>query len=110
MTDLLCLFTTFPGRVKQDLKFGKIPFQFSGSPGFASGPEELLEFALYTGGDFELIFTIDPERLKKVQNICNLTIIGECTEYETGIMLESRMQVTAIKQLGYQQLKAETAD
>ncbi len=78
---------------------------------FASGPEELLEFALYTGGDFELIFTINPERLKKVQNICNLTIIGECTEYETGIMLESpECRLTAIKQLGYQQLKAETAD
>lgn len=73
---------------------------------FASGPEELLEFALYTGGDFELIFTVDPKRLKKVQNICNLTIIGECTKYETGIMLESpECKLTAIKQLGYQQLK-----
>lgn len=76
-----------------------------------SGPEELLELALYTGGDFELIFTADPERLKKVQNICNLTIIGECTNYETGIMLGSpECRLTAIKQLGYQQLKAETAD
>ncbi len=78
---------------------------------FASGPEELLDFALYTGGDFELIFTVDPKRLKKVQNICNLTIIGECTKYETGIMLESsEYRLTAIKQLGYQQLKAEEAD
>lgn len=78
---------------------------------FASGPEELLEFALYTGGDFELIFTVDPKRLKKVQNICNLTIIGECTKYETGIMLESsEYRLTAIKQLGYQQLKAEETD
>lgn len=78
---------------------------------FASNPEELLEFALYTGGDFELIFTVSPERLKKVQNICNLTIIGECTKYETGIVLESpECRLTAIKQLGYQQLKAETAD
>lgn len=74
---------------------------------FASGPGELLEFALYTGGDFELIFTVDPGRLKKVQNICNLTIIGECTKYEAGIMLESpECRLTAIKQLGYQQLKA----
>lgn len=78
---------------------------------FASGPGELLEFALYTGGDFELIFTVDPERLKKVQNICNLTIIGECTKYETGIMLESpEFRLTAIEQRGYQQLKAETAN
>lgn len=78
---------------------------------FASGPEELLEFALYTGGDFELIFTVDPERLKKVQNICNLTIIGECTKYETGIVLESpECRLTFIEQRGYQQLKAETTD
>lgn len=78
---------------------------------FASGPGELPELALYTGGDFELIFTVDPERLKKVQNICNLTIIGECTKYETGIVLESpEFKLTTIEQRGYQQLKAEPAD
>lgn len=78
---------------------------------FASCPEELLDFALYTGGDFELIFTVDPERLKKVQNICNLTIIGECTKYETGIVLESpECKLAFIEKRGYQQLKAQTAD
>ncbi len=78
---------------------------------FASSPGELLELALYTGGDFELIFTVNPARLKKVQNICNLTIIGECTKYETGIVLESpECRLTIIEQRGYQQLKAETAD
>ena len=78
---------------------------------FASGPGELLELALYTGGDFELIFTVDPGRLKKVQNICNLTIIGECTKYETDIVLESpEYRLTTIEKRGYQQLKAETTD
>jgi len=77
---------------------------------FASSPGELLEFALYTGGDFELIFTVDPKRLKKVQNICNLTIIGECTKYETGIVLESpECRLTNIEQRGYLQLKAENS-
>ncbi|AKB34569.1 Thiamine-monophosphate kinase [Methanosarcina siciliae HI350] len=77
---------------------------------FASDPGELLEFALYTGGDFELIFTVDPGRLKKVQNICNLTIIGECTKYETGIVLESpECRLTNIEQRGYLQLKAENS-
>lgn len=77
---------------------------------FTSDPGELLEFALYTGGDFELIFTVDPERLKKVQNICNLTIIGECTQYETGIVLESpECRLTNIEQRGYLQLKAENS-
>jgi thiamine-monophosphate kinase len=74
---------------------------------FVSSSDELTELALYTGGDFELLMTIDPQQIKKVQNICNLTIIGECTEYETGIALESpRRRLTKIEQRGYQQLKS----
>jgi thiamine-monophosphate kinase len=74
---------------------------------FVSGSEELMEFSLYTGGDFELLFTLDPQKLKNVQNICNLTVIGKCTRYEAGIMLESpEHRLTAIKQQGYKQLKA----
>ncbi|MHB8102327.1 MAG: thiamine-phosphate kinase [Methanosarcina sp.] len=75
---------------------------------FVSGYEEMLELSLYTGGDFELLITIDPQQMKKVQNICNLTVIGECTKYEAGIVLESPgCRLTTIEQRGYQQLKAE---
>ncbi len=78
---------------------------------FVSSYEKLVELSLYTGGDFELLFTIDPQQMKKVQNICNLTIIGECTEYKAGIMLESpECNLTVIEQRGYQQLKAEIVD
>ncbi len=78
---------------------------------FALNSDELMELALYTGGDFELLITIDPLKLKKVQNICNLTVIGECTKYEAGILLESpECKLTNIEQRGYQQLKAETVD
>jgi thiamine-monophosphate kinase len=78
---------------------------------FVSKSEELTELSLYTGGDFELLMTIDPQKLKKVQNICNLTVIGECTKYEAGIMLESpECKLTTIEQRGYQQLKAEAFD
>ncbi len=74
---------------------------------FVSSYEELMELSLYTGGDFELLMTIDPQQMKKVQNICNLTIIGECTEYESGITLESHgRRLTRIEQRGYLQLKA----
>ena len=69
---------------------------------------KLAELCLYTGGDFELLLTINPQKIKKVQNICNLTVIGECTKYEAGIMLEaSGEKLTLIEQRGYQQLKAE---
>lgn len=75
---------------------------------FVSSYEEMLELSLYTGGDFELLITIDPQQMKKVQNICNLTVIGECTKYEAGIVLESPgCRLTTIEQRGYQQLKAE---
>jgi len=74
---------------------------------FVSSHEELMELSLYTGGDFELLMTIDPQQMKKVQNICNLTVIGECTEYESGIALESPgCRLTTIEQRGYQQLNA----
>jgi len=69
------------------------------------------EFALYTGGDFELLITVDPQKMKKVQSISNLTIIGECTKYEEGIVLECpECKLITIEQRGYQQLKAETVE
>ncbi len=75
-----------------------------------NAPEKMLELALYTGGDFELLFTINPERLKKVQNICKLSIIGECTEYEKEIWLERPDGSTVpVERRGYQQLKAESS-
>ncbi|WP_269848600.1 hypothetical protein [Methanosarcina horonobensis] len=60
-----CLFTTFPGRVKWASESEDALPILQEVREFASGPEELLEFALYTGGDFELVFTVDPKRLKK---------------------------------------------
>jgi thiamine-monophosphate kinase len=78
---------------------------------FASNSDKLRELALYTGGDFELLITIDPQRMKKVQSISNLTIIGECTQYEEGIVLECpEYKLITIEQRGYQQLKAEAVD
>ncbi len=76
---------------------------------FASNRDKVRELALYTGGDFELLITIDPQKMKKVQSISNLTIIGECTKYEEGIVLEcSKCKLITIEQRGYQQLKARS--
>ena len=88
---------------------GKYPSHSQGSQGICFKSDDLTELSLYTGGDFELLITIDPQQMKKVQNICNLTVIGECTKYEAGIVLESPgCRLTTIEQRGYQQLKAET--
>ena len=71
--------------------------------------EKLLELALYTGGDFELLFTISPGKLNRVQNICNFTVIGICTEYRKGILLEHpNGRIDPIEPKGYQQLKTES--
>jgi thiamine-monophosphate kinase len=78
---------------------------------FSSDGDKLRELALYTGGDFELLITVDSQKMKKVQNISNLTIIGECTKYEEGIVLECpECKLINIEQRGYQQLKAETVE
>lgn len=97
------------GRIGFKIRENSLPIlrevrDFASTP--ENDPEKLLELALYTGGDFELLFTINPERIKKVQNICKLSIIGECTEYEKGILLERPDGSTVpVKHRGYQQLK-----
>ncbi len=101
------------GRIGFKIRENSLPIlrevrDFASTP--ENDPEKLLELALYTGGDFELLFTINPERIKKVQNICKLSIIGECTEYEKGILLERPDGSTVpVKRRGYQQLKAENS-
>ena len=47
-------------------------------------PDELLNFALYTGGDFELLFTVSPEMLEEAQSACYLKVIGEVVEQVAG--------------------------
>ncbi|MFH0904120.1 MAG: thiamine-phosphate kinase, partial [Methanobacteriota archaeon] len=36
--------------------------------------EELLEVAVFAGGDFELLFTVAPEKLDKARKACHLTV------------------------------------
>ncbi|MDD2440296.1 MAG: thiamine-phosphate kinase [Methanosarcinaceae archaeon] len=73
---------------------------------FASDPEELLNLSLYTGGDFELLFTIKPENLQKVQNICKVSVIGKTIVKEEGILLKrSKGKRVQIAKKGYLQFE-----
>jgi thiamine-monophosphate kinase len=65
-------------------------------PGPDTGQD--LELALYAGGDFELLFTVAPERLPDARNACELTVIGEVTP--EGIFLEGGA-TTEIERRGY---------
>ncbi len=62
---------------------------------------ELLEAVVYTGGDFELLFTVAPGKLGKVKKACPLTVIGEAVE--AGFSIErADGRVEELKARGYE--------
>jgi len=63
--------------------------------------EELLEVAVFTGGDFELLFTVAPEKLDKARKACHLTVIGEVIEKGVFIEMESGVE-EELKARGYE--------
>jgi thiamine-monophosphate kinase len=67
--------------------------------------DELLHFAMYTGGDFELLFTVSPDVLEKVQGVCNLNIIGTVVEPVVGTnIIRGDGTILSINRKGYLQL------
>lgn len=60
-----------------------------------------LDLALYTGGDFELLFTVMPDRLGDAMDACELTVIGEVTR--KGVFLEGDT-AKEIERKGYRSL------
>lgn len=66
--------------------------------------EELLEVAVFTGGDFELLFTVAPEKLDKARKACHLTVIGEVIE--KGVFIKSVSGVEEeLKARGYEHFR-----
>lgn len=72
-------------------------------------PRVLNDLALYTGGDFELLFTLSPDRPlhADVLRELNISVIGEVVEPSKGLYIEyieqSGMDMS-INRKGYQQL------
>jgi len=62
--------------------------------------DDLLEAAVFTGGDFELLFTVAPENLDKARKACHLTVIGEVIE--KGVFMERAGKVEELKARGYE--------
>ncbi|MBC7084848.1 MAG: thiamine-phosphate kinase [Methanomethylovorans sp.] len=76
--------------------------------------EELMSFnrvnlnymALYTGGDFELIFTVRPEGIEEVLNMGNISMIGEVLPHDRSILIQKLDgTVLQVERKGYEQLK-----
>jgi thiamine-monophosphate kinase len=66
---------------------------------------KLTDFALYTGGDFELLCTISPDMLEMAQSVCYLNVIGEVVDREVGTILSCYSgENLTINRKGYLQL------
>ncbi len=61
---------------------------------------KLLEAAIYTGGDFELLFTVLPDKIGKARKACPITVIGEVIE--SGIYLEKDGELEELSPRGYE--------
>ena len=62
--------------------------------------DELLEAVVYTGGDFELLFTVPPDKLGIVRSACPLTVIGEVIN--EGIFIQRAGGIKELKGKGYE--------
>lgn len=61
---------------------------------------ELLEAVVYTGGDFELLFTVAQDKIEKAGKACPLTVIGEVIG--EGVFIERAGRVEELKARGYE--------
>ena len=68
----------------------------------AADGAEREEMALYTGEDFELLFTLPRERLGTAQNEVSFTVIGEAVSASEGLRLVRRGEAVELADRGYE--------
>jgi thiamine-monophosphate kinase len=68
----------------------------------AQSDEERREMALYAGEDFELLFTLPPERVEAAQRAVPFTVIGEVVPVLAGIQLEIDDHLLKLEDRGYE--------
>lgn len=82
-----------------------LPIQPEVSEFLGSNRDILTDYALYTGGDFELLFTVSSDMLEAVQTVCYLNVIGDVVDKEVGTgITRSSGESLAINRKGYLQL------
>ncbi|MDF1534408.1 MAG: thiamine-phosphate kinase [Methanosarcinaceae archaeon] len=75
---------------------------------FAENADGALELALYTGGDFGLLFTVRPEMMEAARGACDLSVVGEVVENGKGVMVELVSgSVECVNRKGYEQLASK---
>ncbi len=63
--------------------------------------DQVFEWSVYTGGDFELLFTLDTDCLEKAGKVAQFTVIGKVTA--SGITIEHNGHITDVEPRGFQQ-------
>lgn len=66
----------------------------------ARDQEELFEMGLYTGEDFELLFTLPQENLLEARRVCEFTVIGQVVSAQVRMQLGSELIV--LEDRGYE--------
>ncbi|MDM7935408.1 MAG: thiamine-phosphate kinase [Methanothrix sp.] len=64
------------------------------------GHREAVELVMGAGGDFELLFTVPPDRLEEARRACRLTVIGRAVD--EGVWLESGGRRIGVEPEGYE--------
>lgn len=62
--------------------------------------DELYEAAVFTGGDFELLFTVRSDMINKAKNSCSFTIIGEVAGED--VLIKRKSGIEELKSRGYE--------
>jgi thiamine-monophosphate kinase len=62
--------------------------------------DELPGAVVFTGGDFELLFTVPPDKINKARNACSFTIIGEVIK--EGIFIERSNGIEKLEGRGFE--------
>jgi Thiamine monophosphate kinase len=68
---------------------------------------EMLDMAICFGGEFELLFTVDPSTLPEIKNV-SFTVIGKVIE--SGLTLDDNGKKREITCKGYEHLKKSRDD
>ncbi len=72
--------------------------------GVAEDRDDAIDLALTAGGDFELVFTVSPDRIDEARLACDFTVIGTALE-EREIVTESEGGRRALEPRGYEHMK-----
>ena len=63
--------------------------------------DKVFEWSVYTGGDFELLFTLNTDCLEKAVKVAQFTVIGKVTA--SGITIEHNGHIADMEPRGFQQ-------